>query len=250
MSRDKPETEVAKLLAQLRVDPPDNGFEAALSRRLVRMETVSSDVAEPPRFPTPRPRLWHRPGFVGACWGTAAGAVAGVAAFLLMAQLHDHDHSTVATGTASPATPGILQGGPNGPGTTGNAPPRGPAHAETEAAGAPACPPHATDVASRAEVVVVPAGKVALVRLHFEVPVQVDEAQFSVLLPRGLSFFSEGEALPDRSFHWTSALTRGENEVPVAVVAQEPGKHRLTATATIDGEVVVHEVVFDVREPV
>ena len=245
MSRDKPETEVAKLLAQLRVDPPDNGFEAALSRRLVRMETVSSDVVEPTRFPTPRPRLWQRPGFVGACWGTAAGAVAGVAAFLLMAQLHDNDRSTVATGTASPATPGMLREGPTGPGTSTHGP-----QPHAEAVGAPACPPHTTEVASRAEVVVVPAGKVALVRLHFEVPVQVDEAQFSVLLPRGLSFFSEGEALPDRSFHWTSALTRGENEVPVAVVAQEPGKHRLTATATIDGEVVVHEVVFDVREPV
>jgi hypothetical protein len=112
-----------------------------------------------------------------------------------------------------------------------------------------ACAPAAPVIEPSVEVFVVPAGKVAMVQFHFAVERAVEEAEFSVLLPAALSFFSDGEALPERSFHWVAPLTEGDNRIPFAIVGQTPGKHRVTATATIAGEVVVHEVVLDVQEP-
>lgn len=200
------------LLRTLAHDPADGGFSARLHRRLVEQ---GAPAAAPRGVRAWLGALGRRPILVGSL----AGACTGVAAFALLMTL----------------TPGSL-------------PPRAQRPAHTPAQAVAACDPTTTARAS-AEVFVVPQGKVALVQLDFAVDHDVEAAEFSVLLPDGLSFFSAGEALPERSFRWSAPLGHGDNRIPIAVIGTRPGRHHLTATATIAGEVVVHEVVLDVREP-
>ncbi len=211
--------EVSQLLAQLREEPSaDDDFAARLHRRLVE--------AGPPRPVGPWPRLSTWLGDRPWVTGTLCGSTAGVAAFLLMSALG---------GTPGEAAPAAVA-------------PQQLSQPSLAAVDTPECEPAAAE--AHAEVFVVPAGQVAVVQLNFAVEREVDEAEFSILLPEGLAFFSEGEALSERSFHWAAPLDAGDNEVPVAIVGQKAGVHRVTATATIDGEVVVHEVVLEVREAV
>jgi len=207
--------ELRGLLASLREDPADGGFSSQLHRRLVQAGAPSA----PGALERLRAFMTRRPVLVGLCAGTCAGAAVFFALRLAL---------------ASPAAQ----------------PPM--AHVEPMPERAPtelACAPAAPVVEPSAEVFVIPAGKVAMVQLHFAVDRAVQDAEFSVLLPAALAFFSDGELLDEHSFHWSAPLDAGDNHVPIAIVGQAPGKHRLTATATIAGEVVVHEVVLDVQEP-
>ena len=212
---DHEDEELRGLLSGLREDPADNGFGAALHRRLVQAGVP----AAPSGFDRIRAFLGGRPALVGVLAGMAAGA----AVFFAL---------RIALPTARQQPPSaLIQAAPR------------------SSPNAVACAPAATVIEPSVEVFVVPAGKVAMVQFHFAVERAVEEAEFSVLLPAALSFFSDGEALPERSFHWTAPLTEGDNRIPFAIVGQKPGKHRVTATATVAGEVVVHEVVLDVQEP-
>lgn len=241
--------DTADLLGALRGAPLDEddgaAFKAGMHRRLVA-------AGAPQRagvLDAVRHWLSGRPLLVG----TAAGTCAGAAAFGALLWLSPPFAApTTTAGTASIAAPGGAGRGGAGAGAA-CAPEALAAH------GAMAGPKPALardpgtaggQVRTQAEVFVVPAGKVAMVQLHFAVPDAVGEAEFSVLLPGGLSFFSDGEALARRSFHWVAPLAAGDNAVPIAVVGRAPGRHRITATATVAGEVVVHEVVLDVQEPV
>jgi len=215
---------VQALLGSLHEDPPDGGFAARLHLRLSEAGVPEEPSAWTRLFAWLRERPWLVGGLSGAAAGVSAFALAGVV-----------------TGVVS----GALGGSP----TARVAPAPSPVRASVGAAdtnSAAVCPPA---LAASAEVFVVPVGKVAMVQLHFAVERDVDEAEFSVFLPEGLAFFSDGEALPERSFHWSAPLARGDNRVPVAVFGAQPGKHRLAATATIAGEVVVHEIVLDVQGP-
>ena len=69
---------------------------------------------------------------------------------------------------------------------------------------------------------------------------------FEVRLPEGLSFWSEGRALPERSFVWRGRLAAGDNAVPIAVRGDRPGRYRVIATAEIDRRRVEHAVVLEV----
>jgi hypothetical protein len=222
MSTRDDDPQLQALLAGLREDPADDGFGARLHLRLA--------AAGVPPEPSARARafawLRERPWLVGA----VSGAASGLAAFALASALAGGAERAgsaprAALAPASAPAPVVC--------------------AEPAAATAATAPSASTS----AEVFVVPVGKVAMVQLHFAVDRDVDEAEFSVVLPDGLAFFSEGAALPERAFHWSAPLARGDNRVPVAVIGAQPGRHRLAATATIAGEVVVHEIVLDVQGP-
>lgn len=221
--------ELRALLGTLREDVPTDEQEDEFAARLHQRLAQAGAPREPSRGAALLDWLRERPWAVGA----TAGAISGVAAFLLSAVIAGQ-----AAGGRELAAVGAKLDGP-APRPTAQTPPNALAVPE---------PVEPVAVEATAEVFVVPVGKVAMVQLHFAVDRDVEQAEFSVLLPDGLAFFSEGAALPERVFHWEAPLARGDNTVPVAVLGAKPGRHTLAATATIAGEVVVHEIVLDVKE--
>jgi len=91
-----------------------------------------------------------------------------------------------------------------------------------------------------------PASKVAIVRLNLTTEVAADSAEIRVNLPDGLVFWSHGEALAQRSFSWTQALAAGENEIPIAIRGQRPGRYHVAVTAQTGNEEVQDEVILEV----
>lgn len=91
-----------------------------------------------------------------------------------------------------------------------------------------------------------PETQVALVRLNLTADVAVQAAQIRVTLPPELSFWADGEALPERTFEWTQALRRGDNEIPIAIRGQRPGLYRVAVSAWIGEEQVKDEVMLEV----
>ena len=183
-------------LGALREDPADLGFQASLHRRLV--------AAGPPE-PAPG---WDRVRWFfqqrGPWLWPAAGAAAGVAAFLLMSAVQP-----------PPVPPAVLAE----------------AARPLEAPGTQ-----------------VPASKVAVIKLDFTVDVAVEEADFQVSLPEGLSFWADGKELALRSFQWTQPLNAGSNVIPIAVRGQKPGRYLVTAQARTGNQKIEHEVVLEVTE--
>lgn len=183
-------------LGALREDPADLGFQASLHRRLV--------AAGPPE-PAPG---WDRVRWLfqrRAQWlWPVLGAVAGVAAFLLMGEVREPPTSP--TVVAEDARALEL------PGTQ------------------------------------VPVSKVAVIKLDFTAEVAVEEADFQVSLPDGLSFWADGQELELRSFRWTQALNAGSNVIPIAVRGQKPGRYLVTAHASAGNQRIEHDVVLEVTE--
>lgn len=100
--------------------------------------------------------------------------------------------------------------------------------------------------AAVADAAVVPATKVALVRVNLTAEVAVDEALIRVTLPPGLSFWADGAELPQRTFEWTQPLRAGDNEIPVAVRGQRPGRYRVAMTARVGDQRIEDEVLIEV----
>jgi hypothetical protein len=94
----------------------------------------------------------------------------------------------------------------------------------------------------------VPASKVAVIKLDFTADVAVEQADFQVSLPEGLSFFADGEDLPLRSFEWTQPLTAGSNVIPIAVRGHKPGRYLVTALARAGDQRIEHDVVLEVTD--
>ena len=92
----------------------------------------------------------------------------------------------------------------------------------------------------------IPADKIAVIRLNFTAEAAIEEVAFEIRLPEGLSFWSEGRALPERSFVWRGRLDAGDNPVPIAVRGERPGRYRVVTTAEIDRKRVEHAVVLEV----
>lgn len=92
----------------------------------------------------------------------------------------------------------------------------------------------------------VPVSKVAVIKLDFTADVAVEQADFQVSLPEGLSFWADGEELPLRSFQWTQALSAGSNVIPIAVRGQRPGRYLVTALARAGDQRIEHDVVLEV----
>lgn len=119
------------------------------------------------------------------------------------------------------------------------------------AAEQPPPPPPAVAQASRplaAPGTQVPVSKVAVIKLDFTVDVAVQQADFQVSLPEGLSFWADGEELPLRSFQWTQALSEGSNVIPIAVRGQKPGRYLVTAQARAGDQRIEHDVVLEVTD--
>jgi len=193
MPGDDQDRELREALRALRTDPPDDGFRAALHRRLLE--------ATPPPAPSAWSRLadaWRRPPRL--LW--PAASLAGAAAVALLAV-------------------GLGQR-PADPGGAGSRP--------------------------VAVAVSVPSTKVAVVRLDLAVDVAVAAADIQVSLPDGLVFWSQGEALADRSFAWTQALRAGRNEIPIAVRGLRPGRYHVTVTARAGEQLIAHDVPLEVTE--
>lgn len=94
----------------------------------------------------------------------------------------------------------------------------------------------------------VPATRVAVVRLRLSADVAVQAADLRISLPEGLVFWADGAALPQRRLEWSQALAAGDNEFPVAVRGERPGRYRLTLVAHVGAERIEHEVVLEVTE--
>jgi hypothetical protein len=94
----------------------------------------------------------------------------------------------------------------------------------------------------------VPVSKVAVIKLDFTADVAVEQADFQVSLPEGLSFWADGRELELRSFEWTQALNAGSNVIPIAVRGQKPGRYLVTAMARTGNQRIEHEVVLEVTE--
>lgn len=94
----------------------------------------------------------------------------------------------------------------------------------------------------------VPASKVAVIKLDFTADVAVEQADFQVSLPEGLSFFADGEDLPLRSFAWTQPLSAGSNVIPIAVRGHKPGRYLVTAQARAGDQKIEHDVVLEVTD--
>ncbi len=115
----------------------------------------------------------------------------------------------------------------------------------------PPTPPPATAEVSRPLAVpgtIVPASKVAVIKLDFTADVAVEQADFQVSLPEGLTFWADGEDLPLRSFGWTQPLSEGSNVIPIAVRGHKPGRYLVTAFARAGGQTIEHDVVLEVTD--
>jgi hypothetical protein len=92
----------------------------------------------------------------------------------------------------------------------------------------------------------VPSTKVAMVRFNLTADVAVESARIRVSLPQGLVFWSDGKALPQPALEWTQPLAAGDNDIPIAVRGERPGRYRMTVSALVGGERVEHEVLLEV----
>ena len=97
-------------------------------------------------------------------------------------------------------------------------------------------------------VTLLPATKVAVVRLNLSTDVAVAGAHVRVELPPELSFWADGTALPQRSFEWIQPLEAGNNEIPIAVRGQQPGRYRIAVRARIGDQIVDEQVLLEVVE--
>jgi len=174
-------------LRDLKVDEPDDGFSASLHRRLV--------AAGSPAAPGILRRLWPSLKTEPRVLWPAFGVAAGVAVFLVLAQVRDVSR------------------------------------------------PHGGGVVAQ-----LPATKVAVVRVNLSAEVAVESAHIRINLPEGLYFWADGEELPQRSFEWSQPLRAGDNDIPIAVRGQTPGRYRLTVSTRIGEQWIDEEVVLEVVE--
>jgi len=91
-----------------------------------------------------------------------------------------------------------------------------------------------------------PASQVAMVRVNLSASVAVQSALIRVTLPDGLVFWSEGQALAQRSFEWSQPLNSGDNDIPIAVRGLRPGRYQMTVTAKMGKEQVEDKVLLEV----
>jgi hypothetical protein len=93
----------------------------------------------------------------------------------------------------------------------------------------------------------VPADKTAVIRINFATDLAMDDVNFEITLPEGLSFWSRGEKLAMRSFRWQGQLLQGDNPIPIAVRGDRPGRYRVRAGAEAAGTRIEHDVVLEVE---
>lgn len=90
------------------------------------------------------------------------------------------------------------------------------------------------------------ATQVAVVRLNLSADGPVDAAHIRISLPPGLSFWAEGRELAARDLEWSQPLSAGDNEIPIAVRGQQPGRYRIGVDALVGGQRIQDEVLLEV----
>jgi hypothetical protein len=88
--------------------------------------------------------------------------------------------------------------------------------------------------------------QVAVVRLNLTAEAPVEAAHIRISLPPGLSFWAEGQELAAREFEWSQPLDAGDNEIPIAVRGQRPGRYRIAVDTRIGGQRIEDEVLIEV----
>jgi len=88
--------------------------------------------------------------------------------------------------------------------------------------------------------------QVAVVRLNLSADAPIDAAHIRITLPPGLSFWADGQELAARDFEWSQPLEAGDNEIPIAVRGQRPGRYRIAVDARIGGQRIEDEVLIEV----
>jgi hypothetical protein len=88
--------------------------------------------------------------------------------------------------------------------------------------------------------------QVAVVRLNLSADGPVDAAHIRISLPPGLSFWADGRELAARDFEWSQPLDAGDNEIPIAVRGQRPGRYRIGVDARIGDQRIEDEVLIEV----
>jgi len=90
------------------------------------------------------------------------------------------------------------------------------------------------------------ATQVAVVRLNLSADGPVDAAHIRISLPPGLAFWADGQELAARAFEWSQPLSAGDNEIPIAVRGQRPGRYRIGVDALVGGQRIQDEVLIEV----
>jgi hypothetical protein len=76
----------------------------------------------------------------------------------------------------------------------------------------------------------------------------VESAHIHISLPEGLFFWADGEELPQRTLEWSQPLRAGDNDIPIAVRGQKPGRYRLTVSTRIGEQRIDDEILLEVVE--
>jgi hypothetical protein len=92
----------------------------------------------------------------------------------------------------------------------------------------------------------VPQTKLAVVRIDFVAEQAVEDVEFTVVLPDGLRFVSDGQVLSEREVRWRGRLERGSNQIPIAVRGERAGRFAIAARATTTDLAAEHHVMLEV----
>ncbi len=212
------DSELRQRLAELRRTPnlESDAFDANLRSALQQ----AGEPDAPPLLAAVREWFSGRPWTMGAVTGAAATAAL---IFVYQGLTHSKDSSTALSADDVPA----LQ-------------------TSAQQASSTSSDRDAPSGEETLDATTLPKNKVALIRFEFRSEVSIEDAEFHIELPEGLVFWSEGRALADASFSWTGALQQGNNTVVTAVRASREGRYRVLATAWVDGEPLIHEVILHV----
>jgi hypothetical protein len=77
----------------------------------------------------------------------------------------------------------------------------------------------------------VPQAKFAVVRIDFVAEQAVDDVDFTISLPEGLHFVSDGQRLAEREVRWHGRLEKGSNSIPIVIGGERAGRYTVAASA-------------------
>jgi len=86
-------------------------------------------------------------------------------------------------------------------------------------------------------------GDTVTVKLVYDADTKIDDVNFTIALPKGLTFHSNNtEVSSARSIEWSGTLQKGRNEIPFVVKAKSSGKWLIKASALFNSGELTHEI--------